>query len=298
MSKYDFLMQVKDHLEECHELDGTVVEGNVYLKNNDTECYGVSICRGETFISPVFYVDRFYDAYCQKKLTMEDVVRTIVGHFMTVSEACRDHSDISLEYEDCKEKIIYRLISANKNARYLESIPYIPFLDMAIIFLIVYRLDEEGLESIRVTTELMDSWGVGTEELMMLAKKNTPAIFPATLEPMADVMARLLHMEMDEIEEMELDSPLLLLSNKQGIYGATSMIYEEQAEQIGEILGENFYVIPSSVHEVLILPESEVSDPEPLDEMITQINRDHLGSVDVLSDRAYFYMRNEKRFYF
>ncbi|MEE3467281.1 MAG: DUF5688 family protein [Eubacterium sp.] len=298
MSKYDFLMQVKERLRQCHELSGTIVDGNVYVRNNDTECYGVSICRDEAKVSPVIYIDRFYDSYIRKKITLDETVCAIVDQFLALSDACKEHSDITLDFEENRDRITYRLISARNNTRYLETVPYIPFLDMAIIFTIVYRIDKEGLESIRITKELMENWDVSTGQLLKLARVNTPRIFPATLEPMKQVVKRFLQIDEEELPFLDIDSPVLLLSNKQNIYGATTILYRDEAEKIAEQLGESFFVIPSSIHEVLLMPESEVPDKEPLNEMIHRINQEHLGKVDVLSDCAYYYDRKEKRFYF
>jgi len=298
MSKYDFLMQVKESLKQRRELKGSVIEGNVYVRNNDTECYGVTICRDGVNVSPIFYVDRFYDAYCQKKMTIDEAVRIIVDHFETIKDTRKETLDLTLGFDEVKDRITYRLISAEKNKRYLESIPYIPFLDLAIIFIIVHNIDESGLESIRINKELMDAWGVGTKELLEIAKENTRQLFPAKIEPLTKVMGRFLQMDEEMIQDSELASPMLLLSNEQDVYGATALVYDGEAERIGEELDEDYYVIPSSVHEVLILPESEADDPDTINDIIRQINREHLGSVDILSDRSYYYCRKEKRFYF
>ena len=299
MSKYEFMNQVENSLKNCPALEGAWVEGNVYYRNNDTECLGVSIRRGDALISPVFYLDRFYDAYCRKKMTLDEVVSTIIDHFRTVSEDCRRKaSEVSLEYETCRECITYRLISAEKNARFLSYLPHIPFLDMAIIFTIVLKIDESGLESIRVTNDLMESWKVKVEDLMALAKVNTPRIFPVKVETMGNVMKRFLGLDEEMLQMVDLDSPMLLLSNMHETYGATTLIYDDQPSKIGELLEDDYYVIPSSVHEVLILPASEVGDPSTINPMIQEINEEHLENVDVLSDRAYLYKRSDNRFYF
>ena len=298
MSKYDFMMQVEEHLKHCPELGGALIEGQVYVRNNDTECYGIAIRRGEKNVSPIFYIDRFYEDYRRKKLTISEASKRILSYFRNIEEEHPDVLSPSLDLDDCRDRITFRLISAEYNRRYLSSMPYIPFLDLAIIFTIIHKISPEGVESIRVTDELLDVWGVDCHELFRLAKVNTPRMFPVLVDPMIEVMGRFLEMDVETLRDMEMDGPLLLLSNKQCVYGATSLLYEEEVDRIGERLGEDFYVLPSSIHEVLILPESEVTDPDYINSMIRQINREHLGKVDVLSDRAYFYKRAEKRFYF
>ena len=298
MSKYDFMSQVEEQLKRCPELDGALVEGQIYIRNNDTECYGIAIRKDDRAVSPIFYIDRFYEDYLRKKLTIPEITKKILVFFSDIDRERKDVRTLSLDWEDCRDRITYRLVSATQNRKFLSTMPYIPFLDLAIIFTVFYRMSDEGLESIRVTDELADAWGVDCRELLNLAKVNTPRLFPAVCDPMIEVMGRFLEMDVESLRDMDMDSPMRLLSNEHNVYGATSLLYEEEIDRLGERLRENFYVIPSSIHEVLILPESAVEDPDYINSMIRQINREHLGKVDILSDKAYYYDRSEKRFYF
>lgn len=289
MSKYDFLLQVEQNLKTRSEVIGASVSSHICVKNNDTEVYGISINFNPEKVSPVFYVGRFYDDYCRKKLTVDETVDSILASYKALEAERAEHSDVSLNFEDCSDRIVYRLVSLKKNKKYLEDIPHVIWLDLAIIFTVVYKQSDSGLESIKINYELMDSWEKNTSDLFELAKINTPRLFPAVIKDLSSVLG---------IEELDVETDMLILSNKQYVFGAAAIMYDGIPERIADIVKGDYYVIPSSVHEVLILPNDQVEDPEDINCIISQINTDCLISTDILSDRAYFYSRQEKRFHF
>ena len=294
MSKYDFMRQVEECLKTRPEFENAGIEGNSYVHNNDTERIGVVIRFGEEDLSPIIYLDRFYEDYQKKKLTIGEISDSVVQLCKNLKNRPIDVSR-QLDWEYCRDRITFRLISSEWNEQYLSHLPHVDFLNLAIIFTVIYRITEEGVESVRITDEILERWGVGVKELMSLAIRNTPEIFPPRCQSIVDVLEEFMDCR---IEQDPLDVPMLLLSNEQSVYGATTILYEDSVVRIGEELQEDFYIIPSSIHEVLILPEHCVSEADELNSMITQINRDHVIPEDVLSDRVYFYKRNEKRFYF
>ncbi len=287
MSKDDFLFQVEEGLKTRPEIAGASVSSHVYMKNNDTEYYGVTIFFNPEKISPVFYIDRFYDDYCRKKLTVDETVDKILSTYKTLVADKADHFDLSLNFDDVKDRITYRLVSLKKNKKFLEDVPHIIYLDLAIIFTVVYKLDSGGVESLKITYELMDAWEKKVGELMELAKVNTPRLFPPVLKRLTDVLG---------MDDYSFD--MLLLSNEYYVFGATAILYEDEMCKIAERLDDDLYVIPSSIHEVLILPKCLVCDVDDINDMIHSINEEQLISTDILSDKAYFYDRSENRFYF
>ncbi len=287
MSKYDFLLQVEESLKTRPEISGASISSRIYTKNNDTEYLGITIYYDPEKLSPVIYVDRYYEAYCRKKLTVDEAVDEIIMAYRSLDEERAEHSDISLSFDDCKDRIIYRLVSLKKNKKYLEDLPHVIWNDLAVIFAVLYKQDDEGTETIKITYDLMDSWDKHPVDLMELARKNTPRLFPAVLHSLADVLG---------IEDLDLG--IMLLSNKAYVYGASSLIDENTLVKIGNLLEDDYYVVPSSIHEVLIVPKSLVRDVSDIEDMIRAINEDHVLSTDVLSDNLYFYDRTEKRFYF
>ena len=131
-------------------------------------------------------------------------------------------------------------------------------------------------------------WGVTREEVYRQACENTWRLLPVDFRSMGSVMEDALFLpSLDEVLK------LYVLTNRWKNYGAAAALYEGQLQAVGEMFGENFYLIPSSVHEMLILPESRVPKREELDEMIQEINEIAVAPEEVLGDRAYYYDRDK-----
>ena len=199
-----------------------------------------------------------------------------------------------IELEECKDRIVYRLISKVRNYEYLKNTPSEEYLDLAVVFYIICHIDENGIESIKIDDRLFKGWGVSIGELMELAKVNTPKFFPVRLESMSNTLSKLLGSD-DELPE---DPGMMVLSNSSNIFGVTSVLYETSVDDIVGHFGENFYMIPSSVHELIFVPEGIIANKAILDDTIKQINESTVLDEEILSDRSYYYSRQDKRFYF
>ena len=296
MSKYEFMMQVAEQLRNRTDLQGATVTCDICVKNNDTEKYGIIISYGEMRLSSVIYVDEFYYKYQQKKLTVEETANEVVK----INNSVSDKRDIDISsifnWESCKDKIIFRLISAKNNKKYLTNVSYVPFLDLAIMFTLCYDIDEDGIKTLRITKAMMDGWGVEVQDLMNHALINTPRLFPPKVQTLCDVICSFLGYRPDE--DIDNEVPMILVTNTAMVYGATTILYEDTVTKLADSIGESFYIIPSSIHEVLVLPQSHVDDQENINSLIREVNSDHVVNEDVLSDRVYFYNKDEKRFYY
>ncbi len=293
MSKYEFMKMVESAIRNKNETIGCQVSGHTYIRNNDVVRYGISIRQGKEKLSPTFYVDSYYEAYQRKKITVDEAAGEIVKQ-LGVLEKREFNCDFHAGIDMFAGSITYRLISATKNKKLLAETPYIPFLDMAMIFTIVFGNSSAGVETLRINRNLKESWDISTEELYSLAKKNTPRIFPYKLESLTTVMEECFG-ELD-IREYIGEPQMYILTNELGVYGASSILYPGMTDKITALLGGDFYVIPSSVHEVLVVPAEGVPEIENLDETIQLINKEHVLDEEVLSDRAYYYDSSKKRF--
>ena len=91
---------------------------------------------------------------------------------------------------------------------------------------------------------------------------------------------------------------MYVLSNKLKIHGATSIVYPGLLEDIAERLCSDLIIIPSSIHEVLIIPESYIDSqdnlPPDYESMIREVNETQLTDDEVLGDCVYHYRRDTK----
>lgn len=299
MTKQEFMQQLTELLADKYADLGWHMECHVFLKNNDTRRHGIMFQPTGNSIAPTIYVDDFYDDYISKKSTLPEITEQIQDLMKSVIEQSSKFERLAIDFDSCKSKIIYRLVSLEKNRHLLKGRPYLPFLDFAITFHIMYNLSPKGLETISITEQLMEKWQVGVKELMVLAQENTPRIFPPQIQMLPDLLADYLGEGFrDYMAEEEERPQILILTNKQGINGASALLYKDLLKNIVAPYERDFYIIPSSIHEFLLMPQFEEAALGDISKIVKQINKDHVRTDEILSDHAYLYNWKEEKFSF
>lgn len=296
MTKTQFMEKVAEKLRKSFVLSDYEISCDVFTKNNDTPRYGIVINKKGDAISPTIYIDNYYEDYINKKVTLSEVVEQLVSILQNVREHAAQYNSFSVDFDSCRTKIVYRLVSQKRNQKLLQQIPYIPFLNMAIIFSVVCNLSEQGLESLRINNELMKKWKVTTKELFRLADENTPRLFPMKIESMESVLFTYIGLKEDLFSEKADRGPILIATNESGINGASVILYKNMLPDIARKYDSNLYILPSSIHEVIIIPNENVGTLSELTEMVKDINEKHVSKEEVLADTAYYYDWQEKKF--
>ena len=267
MTYFQFIHAVETKVKKEVEGEKTVsIHTNV--KNNGVRRSGIMISEKGINISPTIYLEEYFHQF-RMGYPLEQIAKDIVGLYEKIrfQNSWEDGEKVK-DYEFVKDKIIYRLIGREENHVLLE-------------------VDEYGMASMMVRAEHMDMWKVTEEDLYYRASKNTQELLPYEFAPMRTVIEELLGLGMEEgpAEKM------YILSNEMRSYGAAALIYPDCLRKIAGVVGENFFVIPSSVHETIIVAESEAPGREELGSMIEEINETQVEAEEVLSDRAYYYDR-------
>lgn len=284
MNYQQFVVEVKEKVEKFLG-ESMSVEIMTTLKNNGQERVGLSISDKQVNISPTIYLEEYFEQF-ESNLTIEGIAQSICDLYHEVKfEHTWDVSPIQ-DFSQIKSKIVYKIIHAEKNETLLTTLPHIYFLDFAYVFYILFEADSSGTATIPITNELMKLWNVYPGDLYDIAHENSSKLLPAEFKPMHVVICELLRKKNLEMVE---ESPLYVLTNSMRCFGACCLFYDGMLEEIGKELGENYYVIPSSIHEMIIVPESKSPSREDLDEMIVEINETQVSAEEVLSDRSYYY---------
>lgn len=302
MEYQEFLYAVKEGLNKKFN-KGTRASIYETTKNNGLQKKGVMIEREGSNIGPTIYLEEFYDRYKEGE-TLEHLLEEIMEFYDSVK--CTEKWDCRRfeEYESIKEKIVCRLISFPKNEDSLREIPHVKILDLAVIFYVLLEVADKGMATITVRNEHMKVWKVSCEELYEQAVKNSNLLLPAQFYTMHQAIEELmdecddhlgLHIE-DTVDDEE--EVMFILTNSYRNFGAVCLIYPHVLEMIGNMLGENFYILPSSIHEVIIVPESKGIGPDVFDSMINEINETQVAPEEILGDHSYLYLRNENELCF
>lgn len=276
------------------------------VKNNGTERTGVLIEAPGINISPTIYLENYYEDY-RNGVSVEKIAGDIIDFYGAVRQERSWDSRKFLTYSGVRDQIVFKLINTARNRAFLETVPHIDFLDLSIVFYVLLEITEEGTASMTVTQEHAEQWGIGAEQLWENAVENVKQLLPAEFFTMNFALKEILKRgigidsRQPEVTENLLGNDtcvrdgMYVLSNGMRNYGAACIVYPHIQEMIWNILQTDYYVLPSSVHEVIITPYHKSITCEELDEMIRDINETQVDAEEVLSDHAYLYEHSSGR---
>ena len=274
---------------------GDSVDVDIYesLKNNGNLRKGIILREKNKNIGPVIYMEEFYNRF-NTGVSLEDIVYDVIKCYKKVR--CPDSwkCDDLMNFDSVKNKLAVKLINYTKNKEYLKNYPYIRFLDLAIVFYIVLEIKNDGLATVVITRDYIEKWGITKGELFEKALKNSSRILPAKFTSMKDTLEELMYDEEEKMEENSNKELMYVLTNEHKNCGAACMIYNGVLEMIGDILKRNFFIIPSSIHEVIIVPAEENIDPFYLDQIINDVNSTFVADEELLGNHCYIYDRITK----
>lgn len=288
-------------------------------KNNGVRLHGLSILKQDdpNRIAPTIYMEDFYERYIggiPLAETVREIIRTYEAH--TVKE------DISMEffrdYEKVRDRIVYKLINYEMNKGLLQEIPHILYLDLAVVFYYYMENETFGAASILIYNVHIKNWAVSRERLIADAKYNTPRVLGYRLANMEDIMRELIRKDLwdrisqkkndgrqkekdslekltDQMVECFLDgraeTQMYVLSNRSSMNGAACILYPNVLKEFAERIGSDLYILPSSIHEVILIKDQGIEDAEGLRNMVKDVNRTQLDPEEILSDQVYYYSR-------
>ena len=270
---------------------------NTVTKNNNLTLDALIIQQEDSVMAPSIYLNGYYPSYCKGELTYKNILASIIQTYETYKDSAPFDVDSVCNYEAMKDRIAFKLINFKKNIELLDSVPFYKYLDLAVVFFL-YLISPDGeCGSILINDSIMESYGITLEDLRKEAEINTPKLFPALNQNLKDMLASLseksLHeCDVDEVMNAELD--MYVLSNAAKTYGAGVILYPNLLSNIADSLGEDFYLIPSSVHEMLYLPVSSIDDASSINELIQTVNASELTCDEYLSDHYYYYSVSER----
>lgn len=260
-------------------------------KNNGIMWEAIVIEKKEENISPIIYIQEYFE-FWRKGVTMEQIVEKILWSCTQCEPRVRLTQEIFQNYDKMKNHIYYKVINYERNREQLKDVPYKRILDLAMVF--YYEMEDSQFPStVTIRNSHLKMWNISQEELEMNAKKYTCLNKPAEFITMDEIA----HIEEEEFSDiLEEDSlPMYVLTNKQKMFGAGVIFYPGMLELAESILGDHFYILPSSVHECILVPERGNYTQEELVSMVTEINEEHVEPGDVLADQAYYYLKKDKK---
>lgn len=303
---------VTDYLPERFEKAEISIQQVV--KNNDMVLDGLMIFSHGSHVSPAIYLNPLYEQYKEGK-DLDEIVSNIADTYienieLVVNRKFQAQLEDLENYEIVKDYIFPKLVNLEKNSVRLQNVPYTQMEDLAVTYNIRVLGDSHSMSSLMITNFLMEKYGVTLEELHALAMENLEQFSPVVCVSLMDTAEEVIADGLSEREGLSDEEArehageiisdggmeMYYLSNEFKINGAVCIINEKVQQMVADQVGGDYYVLPSSVHEVIIVPKRMNISPRELTDMVNAVNAKCVSEDEYLSDKIYQYDAKEHKF--
>lgn len=272
------------------------------VKKLNENYLGITVLKENQVIAPTFNLNQLYEMFqSDPQNSMENILRNIT-ELVLDAPGQFDLKSIT-EYETAKDKLFIRVSSAEKNEEMLQNVPHQVREDLAITYHLAISVDDVGLGSTTITNDILKQYGISEEQLHADAMENSPNVRPIRVMVMGSMIEQLMGMGPETILKdepvqsiaevisngMGSETPMFIVTNSQTVDGAGAIFYPEVMDQIGEGFQGNFFILPSSTHETLVIPDNGAFDYKALEDMVQTINENEVSPEERLSDHVYHY---------
>lgn len=281
------------------------------LKTNDIEYDALTILDADSNISPTIYLNQYYVDYMNGK-SLGSIVNEIFGLYEEHQNCLQFDIELFKDFNKIKTRIAYRIVNAEKNRKLLEDVPHIKKLDLAFIFYCIIDSDFLGSATAVIHNSHLDMWDISVEDIAKAAFKNTPKMLKAELRNMNEIIRE---MFIDDIQHQQIEGKIPLdisiedetnsiidtldnnsnhvemyvLTNCNKTYGASCMFYKNILKDFAKSKNSNIYILPSSVHEVILVPAVDGMMKNELSLMVQDVNKEEVEESEILSNHVYIY---------
>ncbi len=277
------------------ELDNRSIE-NISLKFNTINSPDGMTDRliatvGDSKMSMAFRLKEIFTDYengVDMDRCVDRICNTIKENISVIETKEDDVKAFITDYDQVKNYTFFRLVPGDSPV--LKEAPHRKIQDMALVVSVhlVNFSDENGKSVVVVTKPLMEMYGIDENQLFADAEKNSVAKEPIVFTPLVDMIKNLI--ENDEIPSPEdVGIVTYIATNKTGFHGAAVAAYPEFLDQAAETVGGSFFMLPSSVHEFILIKDDGRQKAKDLNKMIRNVNETVLEPRDFLSNQCYHY---------
>lgn len=259
--------------------------------NNDQIKYVLEIAgKGKT--SLIIHLESYYNDY-QSRGDFNLVFHEIVKCY--TKEKNRNILDFDIgDYNEVKRRLFIELLNKEKNRKYLQEGCFVsvPNTNLVAAVRVLCSVPENTMASFLVKNDNLKMWEISKQEIYEDALQNTSRLFPAQIMDIGEIVQSI-NPDLKINKELP-QQQVFVLSNEQIVRGAATILYPDILQKIAEEKDSNFFVLPSSIHEVILSMDNEITNAERWKSMVMDINRTCLEPEDFLSDEVYFYDRKKK----
>ena len=302
MNYEGFLTHVQESVSDIIGEEGKVSISHI-IKNNGMELDGLIIMMKDSNVSPTIYLNSYYGESCTGR-PFEEIVDDIINVYNENKDKVTICADFFLNFENIKEKIVYKVINYDQNKKLLQKVPHKKILDLAVVFYCLIEQGELGNATALIYNTHLQNWNVDVDAIYEIAMENTPKLLKSNIKKMADIIKELFMQEENNCEDKDVDifdnmnaddisADMFVLTNVSRINGAACMLYEDVLSNFANSIDSDLYILPSSIHEVIIVPQVNNLDKTELCQMVKEVNAEGVADDEILSDHVYVYNRTD-----
>lgn len=256
-------------------------------KNNDIRMTGVVMIRETENVSPTIYLEEPYRQYSEGT-DLHVIADRIVALYEDRMEDINFDVDFFREFKSVKDRIFHKLVNYSRNKNLLKDVPHFRWCDLAVVF--YYSMEEVkfGRASILIHNSHMDMWNQTADTLYQTAQDNMRRNMPELIVPLPELIYGMSGVRMEED-----DMKVYVLTNQEKMYGASAMLYSDKISKLAASLDSDLLILPSSVHEVLLLPDDPDRKYILYRQMVKEVNTTQVEPEEILSFNLYRYNRKK-----
>lgn len=297
----DFAKYVKDHIREYlpAEYQDADISIKKVTKSNDWMLTGLTILQPGEQVAMTIYLEPFAEQ-TEKGRPLDSIMQQIAKIQTNNKEQLPMDVSMLDNYKTVRPMLSIQLCDPETNREYLKDKPYTPCGDLAAFYRVQIAADDEGTASAAITEKMMQIWGISKEQLHKDAVQSESIRNPVRLYNMEDLISKITFSTgpdnlFTRKEPLNIGlMPLYVLTNQNKINGAGVLAQDGVLERVGRLIGSNFYVLPSSIHEVIIVPDNGNMRLSEMEAMVREINATQVAPKERLSDKVQYYDREAK----
>lgn len=268
------------------------------IKNNNAKQAGIAVVKEEADIGPCVYLDELYREYESDGMKFDEIVDEVYRLILKYDE---DMPDVDLSgfrnWETVQKDVYAKLINAEQNKELLEKIPHRDFMDLAVVYYAIARDQaQEDIGTILIYNGHMEIWGQEEENLYQTAMMNMRADGEADFMTIETVVKHILPGITFPKKDgnASRDTDMYILTNHRRRFGAAEILDKKTLRMVADKVGDGFIVLPSSVHETIILPPKDETRYGWFADMVREVNDTQVDEEERLSYHVYVYSRDEE----
>ena len=297
MNKDEFIKMIKDEILEYmpEEFKDCTVRIDEVNKNGDVRLHGLALTKGNSGASPLIYLEPYFEMY-EDGLAADFLLQNIADKYVGIVESVPNLDVPDMSFESIKDDLRVRLVYNKTNRNYLADHVH---CDAGCGYsLVVYvDLSDRMFDGaiINVRKDMLEKFDLDERAVIKAAMEGSVKNCPARLSYIEDSLMSMMNggekENLLDLDKIDLSRGVLVLSTEDNFAGAATLFYPGVKEKVAKLMDWDYFILPSSVHEVLLVPADGRFSAKELAMMVRAVNSNEVSKEDQLGNRVLFYDR-------